>query len=108
MRAKWALPHWIISSSVGTYKLNQQAVQFKEDGTVTGLESYISYNVVYDYTGEINPPNQIELVSNNEKSTFFAYEKQQNNLTIYELTCIQKDGDNCIKEIKGKMKWDLK
>ena len=89
----------------GQYTLNQTAVQFKDDGTITGLEPYTHYNIFFDYNGEINPPNQIELISNNEKTDSFAFEKQKKGLTLFDMICVKKDGDVCLKQVKGKVHW---
>ena len=89
----------------GQYKLDQTTVQFKDDGTVTGLEPYTHYNILFDYNGEINPPNQIGLISKNDKTDYFAFEKQKTNLTLFDLRCVKKDGDICLKQVKGKVHW---
>ena len=88
-----------------SYVLNQTPVEFKADGTLTGLTPYLRYNIVFDYTSETNPPNQIELVSGEDKSEYFAFEKQGANLTLFDLKCVQKDGKNCLKQTRGKMRW---
>ena len=89
----------------GQYQFNQTPVQFNEDGTITGLDPYTHYNILYDYNGEIDPPNQVELISTSEKSDYFAFEKQKNGLTLFDLKCVQKDGDVCMKQVKSKVHW---
>ena len=89
----------------GQYRLDQTTVQFKDDGTVTGLEPYTHYNILFDYNGEINPPNQIGLISKNDKTDYFAFEKQKTNLTLFDMRCVKKDGDICLKQVKGKVHW---
>ncbi len=89
----------------GQYTLGQTAVHFNDDGTITGLEPYTHYNIFFDYNGEINPPNQIELISTNEKTDAFAFEKQKTNLSLFDMICVKKDGDICMKRVKGKVRW---
>ncbi len=89
----------------GHYMLNQTTVQFNDDGSITGLEPYTHYNILFDYNGETNPPNQIELISNNEKTDYFAFEKQKTGLTLFDMICVKKDGEVCLKQVKGKVHW---
>ena len=96
----------------GKYSLDNKIVELKEDGTVSGLGDYTHYSVLYDYIGENNAPDQLELSTDDEVSTYFAFKMDKKTpslpqLSIFDLKCLKKEGDNCLKTGIGKLHWKL-
>ncbi len=96
----------------GKYSLDNKTVELKEDGTISGLENYTHYSILYDYIGEENAPDQLELSTDDEVSTYFAFKIDKktltsNQLSIFDLKCLKKEGDNCLKTGIGKLHWKL-
>ncbi len=94
----------------GKYSLNNKTVELKDDGSITGLEKYTHYAVLYDYISENNAPDQIEFITDDEVSTYFAFklDKQTKTvLSIFDLKCLKKVGDDCLKSGIGKLHWTL-
>ena len=96
----------------GKYSLDNKTVELKEDGTVSGLGDYTHYSILYDYIGEENAPDQLELSTDEEVSTYFAFKidkkmTSSSQLSIFDLKCLKKEGDNCLKTGVGKLHWKL-
>ena len=95
----------------GKYLLNNKAVELKEDGSIIGLEKYTHYAVLYDYIGEVNAPDQLALSINDKVPTYFAFkiDKQaKTGLSIFDLKCLKKVGNDCMKSGVAKLHWFLK
>ena len=94
----------------GKYSLDNKTVELKEDGTISGLENYTHYSILYDYIGEENAPDQLELSTDDEVSTYFAFKNDKQTktiLSIFDLKCMKKEGDDCLKTGIGKLHWKL-
>lgn len=96
----------------GKYSLDNKMVELKEDGTINGLGDYTHYSILYDYIGEENAPDQLELSTDEEVSTYFAFKMDKkmpssNQLSFFDVKCLKKEGDICLKTGTGKLHWKL-
>lgn len=92
----------------GNYKKEDgSAVTFHNDGTVSGLGEFSRYSPHIYYTTE--KIDLIGLGKNKEKRETYGYRFNGNELTIYEVTCKEKDApvEECEEIVIGKQLYRL-
>ncbi len=86
-----------------TTEANKQ-VRFMPDGTVQGLALGTNYSVWQDYIG---PGSTVDMVSIGNgpgvtAMTEYGFSLKGGHLTIYEITCAEKEDDECTRTSLGK------
>ncbi|MCB0520810.1 MAG: hypothetical protein H6577_21490 [Lewinellaceae bacterium] len=68
----------------GTYVVNGTSAQvvFNEEGTITGLDDYKTYNILTDYVTDEIGSDQLMLDRGNDQPDFYAFKIEGNQLTI--------------------------
>lgn len=92
----------------GSYKNEDgSTVRFNKDGTISGLTEFGSYSPhIYYTTGKID---LVELGKNKESRKTYGYRFNGNELSIYEVTCKEKDApvEECEEIVMGKRIYQL-
>jgi len=103
------IDHFINSKLMaGKYTLKNTSIEFMNDGTIKGMDSIHSYKINLDYGDAGMQYDLIYLKTTNQnKESDFIYEISGNNLTLFDVNCIEKEEDFCVVIEKGKIKYNL-
>ena len=86
----------------GKYLLGEKFIEFKDDGSITGLDSINGFNLNLNYVG---PGMQFDLINFklNDKSKDYLYEFKSDTLLISEVDCLvmEEESDFCLEVAKG-------
>ncbi len=94
----------------GKYLLNGIEVEFKANGTLTGLDSIQKFELNLDYNDAGMQHDKIYLQFNNEKDTrTYLYSFNSDTLTISKIDCKTQaeDYDYCVEVEKGEIIYKL-
>jgi hypothetical protein len=93
----------------GLFRAGEKTVNFKSDGTVSGLDSINYYSVENDYFGPgMGDVDILYLGRIQEESLTHCFEFKQDTLLIFDIDCIEVDEDGtCLDIQKGQLKWNL-
>lgn len=85
-------------------------VEFKADGTVTGIEEISYYEPVIDYFGEGMEVDQVALGKSKENTVLYGFKFEANTLTIFQLNCLNFDEStkSCVEVGYGKLLYTLR
>lgn len=84
-------------------------VEFKPDGTVTGLENISYYEPIIDYVDAGMQIDQIGLGKSDTEIEWFGFKFKDDTLEIYELQCLTFDStmNSCVEVDYGKLSHKL-
>ena len=88
----------------GKYVINDQTIQFQENGKIIGLDSIVHYKANLDYADAGMQYDKIYLQFNNEKEPrTYLYEFIADALVLYNIDCLtlDEDYDYCLEVEKG-------
>ena len=71
--------------------VNNQPVEFKNTGEVTGLEVFHYYNPIIDYNDRALDVDQLGLGVSDKHVDFYGFKFNKDTLAIYQLKCLQYD-----------------
>ena len=93
---------------VGKYRLEENEVELKNDGTVIGLDNVQSYVLNLDYNDAGMQIDKIHLQPNEENETkTYSYEYSLDSLFITDIKCKTFEDDFCVEIEKGKIIYTL-
>ena len=92
----------------GKYEMDGKQVEFTPNGKVSGLDTFTYYSVLIDYYDAGMQVDQMRLGKSRENSKLYGFSFKKNNLSIYELKCVNSVGDFCDVVKNGKRLYKLK
>lgn len=92
----------------GKYEMDGKQIEFTSNGKVSGLDTFTYYSVPIDYYDAGMQVDQIRLGKSRENSKLYGFSFKKNNLSIYELKCLNSVGDFCDVVKNGKRLYKLK
>ncbi len=94
----------------GRYRMtNGNEVDFLEDGSVKGLDSFQVYSPSIDYTTDARDVDHVLLGLSMKKMHDFGFLFNKDTLHIYKVTCVEYDSAShmCEKEVLGDQVYEL-
>ena len=95
---------------VGNYRLNssqnEQIVSFLTDGRIEELNKFKNYTIQSSYY-DIGSDVDIVTFSGLDTEIDFTWEVNSDTLNIYNIKCIESDGEDCWKIAKGELQYSL-
>jgi hypothetical protein len=94
----------------GRYRMtNGNEVEFLEDGSVKGLDSFQVYSPSIDYTTDARDVDHVLLGLSMKKFHDFGFLFNKDTLHIYKVTCVEYDSAShiCEKEVLGDQIYEL-
>lgn len=94
----------------GNYSLKGKqggTVNFASNGTISGLEGYQGYDILFDYIEDVVGADEVMLIkAGSDERDFYVFELKDKQLLLYPVDEITgKDGSTTYK--KGKVKYEL-
>lgn len=102
----WQIVPYTILGGSYTRKGTSAKVEFKADGTVTGLGDYSNYDILADYVTDEIGADQMTLWQGEEPSDFFVFEKKDGKLLLY-ITEEKTDSEGYTIFAKGPLRFEL-
>lgn len=94
----------------GKYRLeNGNEVEWKANGQISGMDPYMYYSGIVDFSDPGLNIDQLKLGESKDKMELFAYTFHQDTLLIYETNCTNYDSLNhmCTRVEYGKLRLKL-
>ncbi|QAA81094.1 hypothetical protein EI546_04840 [Aequorivita sp. H23M31] len=86
----------------GKYDLNGKEVEFTPSGKIIGLAPFSNYSVLIDYYDAGMQVDQLRLGKSAAESELYGFAFKKNQLIIYELKCLEPEGQYCNVVKNGK------
>ena len=75
----------------GSYKLNNNTINFSLDNKVTGLNGFSYYEPMIDYMDVAMNIDQLVLSNDKNERNLYGFKFIEDSLFIYNLKCMEKD-----------------
>lgn len=91
----------------GNYQLNNNEVTFNNDGTISGLNNLIKYQLVLNYNDMGMDDDLIYFRNTDGESVEYIYDFKNDTLKLFEISCKSYEGKHCAEIERGNIVYQL-